>query len=211
MFLNMKIAAMAAAAIIVSGAAVGIVTGVRAQEGGDQPKPTRQERREAFVGRVAGHLGVTSDQLTDAVKQARLDGVDAALANGRINEDQAAKLRERIESGKGFGGLGHRGERYERRMKVRHALVESAAGALNMSADDLRAELKSGKSVADVAAEKNVPLDDVKSGITADAKAKLDAAVANQRLTQERADALLAKLTDNLDELLNKKRATPAE
>jgi hypothetical protein len=75
-----------------------------------------------------------------------------------------------------------------------------------MTFDELKAELQTGDSIADVAGEQGVSLDTVKAEITADAEAKLGVAVANGRITQERADAALARLSENLDEILNRSK-----
>ncbi|MBI5284359.1 MAG: hypothetical protein HY874_04615 [Chloroflexi bacterium] len=43
----------------------------------------------------------------------------------------------------------------------------------------------------------------MKAQITSDATARLDELVAAGKLTQERADTMLQKLTENLDQILN--------
>jgi hypothetical protein len=204
MRLNSWVIGGVAAAVIVAGAAT-VIGVASAQEGGDGADTPRQERRGRFLERVAENLGVDTAQLETAIDDAQLDIIDEALANGRINEEQAAKLRQRVEDGKGIFGplLKHR---HVRRVQVRHAIVESAATALNISTGELRAELKAGKSIADVAAEQGVALDDVKQQILDDASAKLATAVSNGRITQERADEMLGNLSARLDDLLNKSR-----
>jgi hypothetical protein len=102
----------------------------------------------------------------------------------------------------------HRQEK--RQALVRRGIINSAATALNMTAGDLVDELKGGSSIADVAGERGVSLDDVKAQITTDAQAKLDDLLAMGRITQARADTALAKLTDHLDEILNKSRQAGA-
>jgi hypothetical protein len=161
-----------------------------------------------FLERVAEKLGITRDQLEDAIQAAALDAVDEAEANGRLTAEQADNARERIESGQGPRGFFDRRQdrREHRRDLVRKGIVESAAEALGMTFDELKAELQTGDSIADVAGEQGVSLDTVKAEITADAEAKLRVAVANGRITQERADAALARLSENLDEILNRSK-----
>jgi hypothetical protein len=60
----------------------------------------------------------------------------------------------------------------------RRAGLEAAAKALDMTPEALRAELQSGKSIADVAGEKKVPVQDVVDAIVAAEKAKLEAEIA---------------------------------
>ena len=59
----------------------------------------------------------------------------------------------------------------------RRAGIDAAAKALGMTPEALRTELRSGKSIADVAAEKNVPVQTVIDAIVAAEKARLEAAI----------------------------------
>lgn len=91
--------------------------------------------------------------------------------------------------GKAFGkfrpGLGQAG-------------LEAIAKALNMSVEDLRASLKLGKSLADLADEKNVPLKGLKDAADAAQKAavreRIEQAVKDGKLTREQADWMLKGL-----------------
>ena len=67
--------------------------------------------QEAFQAAVAEKLGVTTEELQDAYKAASLEQLDAAVEAGRLTEEQADAIRERIESGDflgphGFGFFG---------------------------------------------------------------------------------------------------------
>jgi len=204
--------AAAATGIIV--ATLGVATQASAQEPGTGSTPTaeRQSPRGNFLARVAEKLGISAEQLQQAIRDAANDTVDEALANGRITQEQADKAHERIDRGKGLRGFFERrhDRREHRRDLVRHAIVQSSATALNMTVEELRSELQAGNSIADVAAEQGVSLDSVKAQITADAEAKLDELVANGQLTQEKADEALAKLTESLDNILNKSKQPAA-
>jgi hypothetical protein len=80
-----------------------------------------------------------------------------------------------------------------------------------MTLAELRAELQSGASIADVAGEQGVSLDAVRAQISSDATAKLSEAVAGGKITQQRADDALARLIEHLDEILNKSRDPATE
>ncbi len=206
------------AAVLAFTAAIGVVGGAvwmsatttGAQEGGDAP--VAGEQSTPFLARVAEKLGVETSVLQEAVRAAGLDALDEAVAAGKVGEERAAKIRERIENGEGFG-LGalrkFREHRQERIEKVRGAIVESAASAIGVTADELRAQLKAGRSIADVAAAESVSIDDVKAAMTADASARATEAVAAGKIDQARADALLAKFAERLDDVVNKRRAAP--
>ena len=80
---------------------------------------------------------------------------------------------------------------------------DAVAKALGITAEELRTELQSGKSIADVAKAKGVDVEKVKAAITADLKAHLDEEVASGEHTQAEADAKLAEMTSRLDDIVN--------
>jgi len=86
---------------------------------------------------------------------------------------------------------------------LRHHEFKVAADTIGVTPAELRADIKNGQSVAEVAASKNVPVDTVITAVVNDASAKIDKAVTNGKLTQEKADAMKAKLTDRVTKLVN--------
>lgn len=187
------IAVLAVAALAIGGLLV--VATASAQDGGDRP---------GMLERVAGKLGIDVETLRGAFTEARLDAVDEALAAGRINEEQAATARERIEQGK----PPYRLARARAMLDARQAIVRSAAAALGVTAEELRAELRDGGSIASVAAERGVSIDDVKGRIVSDAETKLASLVAEGRMDQAQADAALARLTSRLDQIVERTRGS---
>lgn len=79
------------------------------------------------------------------------------------------------------------------------------ATALDMTETDLLAELKAGKSIADVAKDRNVDLDTVISAITTKFKAHLDEEVTSGRISREVADAKLVLFTARTTDMVNTK------
>jgi hypothetical protein len=83
------------------------------------------------------------------------------------------------------------------------SLVAIAAQQLGMNQADLVAQLQGGKTIAQVAGEKNVPLDTIVNAFVATRQARMAQAVANGRMTQAEADAMLATLRANVIARLN--------
>lgn len=81
--------------------------------------------------------------------------------------------------------------------------IAEAAKALGMTEAELKAELEAGKSVAAVAKEKNIDLDEVIAKLTAAFKAHLDEEVASGKHTQAEADAKLAEFKTRVTEMVN--------
>ena len=95
--------------------------------------------------------------------------------------------------GRGRGGPGcHKGPR-----------LQAAATALNMSLDDLRAQLREGKTIADVARAKGVDPQRVIDAMVADATQHIDQAVRDGKLTAEQAAQRKEGLQERITRMVN--------
>jgi hypothetical protein len=72
-----------------------------------------------------------------------------------------------------------------------------------MTRAELLAELSAGRSVAEIAADRNVALDELIDTLLEKVRARLDNAVANGKLSQEEADALLTVARGRLERALS--------
>lgn len=215
MKLRNKLAVAVAAVVVVAAGSIGAIAITSAQTPTQTPAGPagKQQVRDDFLNKFAANLNVSVDQLTSASKNAATATVDDLVAQGKLTADRAAKIKDRINNSDGLGlggllGAGRKGHAYEDLIeRVRALVVQSSAKAIGIDPSELRTDLKNGQSIAEVAASKNVSLATVKGQITADAKAKLDAAVQNEKITQSREDAALQKLAARLDDILNKKKS----
>ena len=197
------------------GLLVGLVIGafaiaaVGAQEDTPTPAPSTEESidtpRDNYKEKLAENLGVSVEDLEAAIKQTNLDLIDEALANGDIDEERAAELRDRVENGEPLfphhgGPGGHHGPG---RFPGIHWIAESAKEILGLEDGDIREAYADGKSLADLAEEKGVSVEDFKSQLLDAAEAKLAEKVADGDITQEQADNKLERLTNNIDDIIN--------
>lgn len=160
-----------------------------------------------FREAIAGILGISVDEYDAAVEQAQGQVVDEALEEGWLTEEQAEMLRWRLQQDsefgqrgmmpKDFGGLarGH--------MRGGNSLISIAADQLDMSLTDLLTELQDGKSIADVASEKGVDIQDIADAYMAELKETLDGAVEDGRITQKQADWQLEQAEERVNDQLN--------
>lgn len=81
--------------------------------------------------------------------------------------------------------------------------LEAAATALNMSPDDLRAQLRDGKTIADVARAKGVDPQKVIDAMVAAATQHIDQAVKDGKLTAEQAAQRKQGLSDRITRMVN--------
>ena len=160
--------------------------------------------QDAFLNDVAKRLNVTPAALKAALKGANDDRIDAAVAAGKITKAQgdAMKARSAQDGGVPFFG-GHRGGGFGHHDGP--ASLAAAAKYLGLTEAELRTQLEAGKTLAEIAKAQGKTVDGLEKALTADAKAKLDAAVKAGTITQAQADELLKRTTDHLDDLVNGK------
>jgi len=85
---------------------------------------------------------------------------------------------------------------------------EALAKVLNLTATELQTQLKSGKSLADIAKTQNVAITAVTAVLIADFKTRLDAEVASGKHTQAEATAKLTEFTARVTDMVNGVRPT---
>jgi hypothetical protein len=200
---------LAALAVAVVGMGVGGVAIATAQTDADSPR--------AFFDAVARHLGVSSEELEDATKAAAIEQVDAALEEGRITEEQAERLKERIESGDGvpffgprFGfdrgpglAFGFHGPHGSFHMTAPGDQLSAAAEYLGLTVAELRERLGDGQSLADIAEAEDKSVDGLKDAMLDAIRENLDNAVEAGDLTREQADRILSHIESHIDEVIN--------
>lgn len=161
-----------------------------------------QAERAAFHAAVADKLGVSTDELETAFREAALERLDAAVEAGRITEEQAKLMRARIESGDFLGPMGPMGGRG---LHARGALhLTAAAEYLGLDVAALTERLRAGESLAGVAKSEGKSVAGLKQAILADAKAKLGQAVEDGTITAAHRDAMLERLETKLDDIVNR-------
>jgi hypothetical protein len=162
---------------------------------------SRASESKAVIDDAAQQLGIPSSKLSDALKKALSDRVDAAVAAGRITKAEGDAIKQRIASDAFplLGGL-HRGFGH-------HAFfgrLETAAAYIGITEAQLRTELESGKSLAQVATAHDKSVDGLINALYAGAKKKLDDAVSAGRLTKAQETEMLGVLKDRITQMINR-------
>ncbi len=201
--------------------AVAVVSGGAAYAATQDDSP--QARSQAIVDDAAGTLGVDPAKLSDALKGALQKQVDAQVAAGKLTQERADEIKKRIADGTQpifGGGPGHFGGAFGFPGKhFRHhgpgkgfgffggpgiaAGVEELATYLGLKPEELRTQLHSGKSLADIAKAQGKTVDGLKAAITDAVTKRLDAAVTAGKITAEQKTKLLDGLTEHLDDFVN--------
>jgi hypothetical protein len=157
---------------------------------------------------VAARLGITGDQLRTSFKAELNSRIDAAVAAGKLTPEQGAKLKERVANAKGLGIGARRAFTQKHKALVARIVrvnrLHLAAKYLGMTPKEIRTARQDGQSLAQIATSKGKSVDGLVAAIVAPAKARAAKAVSNGRLTQQRADELIARLTERAQALVQR-------
>lgn len=174
--------------------------------------------RGAFLNDVARRLKVSPQRLTSAIKAAEIDRLDAAVKEGRLTRAQADAIKRAIQTkgpplgfgpgpgvlrrapgrfggGPPFGGpprFGHAGP------------LAAAAGYLGMTEIQVFEELRSGRSLAQIAKARGKSVSGLERAITTTIKSRLDQGVAARRITKSQELQLMRRLSSRLGDLINR-------
>jgi ribosomal protein S20 len=169
----------------------------------------------AFRAAFAANLGKTEAEVTAAAKAAIATTIDQAVTKGTLTKAAGDRLKARLAAADTDGCKvlqGWRGKVAKAGLGAARNGVTAAADALGLTLKELKAELKTGKSLKDVAAAQKVPYATFSAAVVAAVKADLDAAVTAGTIKQERADKILERLTASLADgrLRPERKAKPA-
>ena len=169
---------------------------------------------DVFWSALAAKLNVSVDNLKAAFRDAAKAVVAQRIKDGKLTQAQADQLNQRIDKlplkGMPLPILPQR-KGPTPRQKIAAAasklMLDTAANTLGMSPRDLLGELRDGLTLAEIAQQKGNDLSKLKTAMLAAANTRIDEAVKNGRLTQDKANELKAKLDKQLD--LNKRFPLP--
>jgi len=182
------------------------------------------ERSKAIINDAAGRLNVTPNQLSLALKQAYDDQIDAEVKSGQLTKQQGDQLKAQVAKGQtplvgglgfgpggrgfGFGGMhhgfGHAGG-FGFAGGMFGAGLKTVTSYLGITQAQLMTEMRSGKTLAQVATAHGKTAAGLVAALSAAEKAQLDKAVAAKHLTAAQEKAILDKMPTLLNNLVNGK------
>ncbi len=152
--LGKKITGLALGGMLLAGSITGYAfADLSTQSTQTQPK---NDYYQEFVSDFATNLGVSQDQVTAALEATKKQMLQEAVQQGKITQDQVDK----ISSNKGFVfGMpsfkhGDRGD-----ITQNPQYLNDAATALGMTADELKSELQSGKTMDQIVTAQGMTMD----------------------------------------------------
>jgi len=166
----------------------------------------RQAERDSFLNSLAQNLGVDRAKLDGALKKTADDQIDAAVKSGKLTQAQADALKQKIAAGQvpfgpGIGrGDGETGG-IKGAMGPLMGCIQSVQAAVskqlgNETADQIRAELRSGKTVDQIAQEHGTTTQALQDTVANTAKPCLDQAVTAGTITAQQEQAILSAISN---------------
>jgi lambda repressor-like predicted transcriptional regulator len=169
-----------------------------------RPALARELRAGKSLAQVATARGKSVDGLEQALVAALRSKIEAARAAGRIDAARAQRMSARAEQ------LVERivnAMPKARARAVRAGVLGIAARYVGLTRPQLAAELRAGKSLAQVATARGKSVDGLESALLAPLQRKLDAAVAAGRFDAARARQVLERASARIERLVNRTRA----
>jgi hypothetical protein len=165
---------------------------------------------DSFLNGLAQNLGVSRPALDGALKTTAKQQVDQAVAAGRLTQDQADKIKQRIDSGQGPFGFGLGGfDRGARRggpgggpgatdvgvgSACRSSVEDAVTSTLGVSASDLQQARKNGESITQIAQDHGKTFQDLKTAVTSATKGCLDQQVQAGKITSDQEQTILQRI-----------------
>ena len=170
---------------------------------------TQTSRLQQFENRLAQNLGISVDQLTQALKKTSDQSVDAAVTAGKITSAQGTTLKQQIDSGQanplfGIGPMrGMGGPHQGMPGMLGGDEASTIASTLGITTTQLQSEISGGKTLPAVITEHGKTVADVVNALVAKEKSELDAQVKAGTLAADQETIDLNNLTQQLTNAIN--------
>lgn len=165
-----------------------------------------QLREQLGAGKSLAQIAVAQGKTVAGLEAAIVADVqahlDRAVSNGRLSSAQETALLSRLKAR--LDDLVNHAFPADARARLHPRLGAAVTTYLGVTPAQLRAELRAGKSLAQIATAHGKSVAGLKSAIVAGVKARLDQAVTSKRLSAEREQAILDRLSAHLDGLLDR-------
>lgn len=205
----LRLAGAALGAVLVSGAVVAITAsaaGLPIAPFAASPSPKasaapadKQAVCDDFMNHLASNLGKKSPDVQSAAQKAIGQTIDDQVKAGKLTQQQADQLKSKLANqplcsgalaGVGRPPAGDHGPA----AAIGEHYVADAAKALGMTPTDLMAEIKSGKTLKDIAAAKGMDEAAFRTAFIAAVKSDLDQQVTAGKLTSQQEQTILQRL-----------------
>jgi hypothetical protein len=146
-----------------------------------------------FLTHLSGDLNTSQAALNAAYQKAIGETLVDEVKSGKLTQARADAIKQRL-AGKAPCAIANGLLPRPGLAAFRPALLSAAASALGISDQTLKADLKKGMSLSQIAVAQNVTEAQFRDRLIAKLKPVLDAAVTNKKLTPAREQAIIKRL-----------------
>lgn len=158
------------------------------------------------LAKIAADKGIDIKTLTQKVEALFNDKIDKAVANGKLTADKAvtmkAKTAAKAASAINEAWTEHKGKAGKE--NVFKNVRQQIPALLGMDATQLKEQLKSGKTLAQIAQDKGIAKDKLVSDVQSIMKANLDQAVKDKKVTADKAIQIESKLPQMIERMVTR-------
>jgi len=165
---------------------------------------------QQYLQDLANRLGVSVSTLQQDKLAAAEDVLAQLVKDGKLTQNQANQIKQRLESHKACSGNGRGllGSRVimQSLKKYLPGVATQVAQGLHVNTSQLISQLQSGKSLSDIATAQGVSSSQLQTIVTNAIQSAVNKAVSDGNLTQQQATNIMQKLQKNpaaLNRLLN--------
>jgi polyhydroxyalkanoate synthesis regulator phasin len=165
---------------------------------------------EQYLQDLAKRLGISESTLQQGKLGAAEDMLAQLVKDGKLTQNQANKIKQRLESQKACSGNGKglwgRGVALQALKQYLPTAANQVAQGLHLNVDQLKTQLQSGKSLSDIATAQGVSSSQLQTLVTNAIQSAVNKAVSDGNLTQQQATNIMQMVQKNpqaLNRLLN--------
>ena len=165
---------------------------------------------QQYLQDLAKRLGVSVSTLQQDKLASAEDVLAQLVKDGKLTQTQANQMKQRLESHQACSGNGRglwgRGVMIQSLKQYLPSVASQVAQGLHMNANQLMAQLQSGKSLSDIATAQGVSSTQLQTLVTSAIQSAVNKAVSDGNLTQQQAASIKQMLQKNpaaLNHLLN--------
>lgn len=178
------------------GAAIAQIIGMDSKSLGQELKSGKT------LAQIAAAKGIDANTLKQKLQSALNDRLDKAVASGKLTGDKAAQIKAK-EASEIANKINQPWTGKKEKSGFDKGMGQTIQSVLGLEATQLKEQLKSGKTLAQIATDKGISKADLTTKLQAAMESNIDQAVKDKKLTTDKAAQIKSKLPIKIDRMIN--------
>lgn len=154
------------------------------------------------LAQIATAKGMDVATLTQKLQTALNDRIDKAVASGKLTSEKAAQIKA-TQASEIANKINQPWTGKQGKFGMDKGVGQTLQSILGMDATQLKEQLKSGKTLAQIATEKGISKADLTAKLQTGMEANLNKAVTDQKMTADKAAQIKSKIPQMVDRMIN--------